>query len=939
MDASVIRIIVVGYYNQGNIGDEQYKICFSHIFKKYNLETSHEIQYIHCDLLKSYENQIQNTDIIILGGGNILNNYLLNTVNDVFYGRPNKILAVSVGIPCPHLYINTNKLSLIDYIFLRTSQELTLFAEYFHPKRIIYLPDISYYLTDIFHQDKILKGHEKKPMYIRRSLKIKDDSKSLSHLSADYIQICSILDGVKYCGKKILALSLNYNTHHYLDHIYCYQHMVKELCNCVIHWIRHGYYIVFLPFNTSHIKEHDHEDEYERKNDILFHIDVINEVKASLSNSIAPCLNLSHSIMNIQSNLSTAETFLLYKYFYISIPMQYHACLFSIYNMVPILPIFTTMKMRNLMSDISWEHMYDLNLNGMIIKLNAITLIKLLASLEENVAPNVTTSVKFWPSHGTVGVVKETVENILCNACVKFKSEIAVGTSILINAIIRPYPKVSTVGLKNRFSNVVSNLLKKLNSVALSQTGFSDFRCVKNKAVQRLLVNIASFHLTNSFYSIYNPALEIKMFETPIRCKLSQEFMWVIRDAQCRQIMLVSDEQNGLFNMNFVNQSNSIHIHRSGWQFVYDNIKHLHHNSASLLLDLSVDKTFQWELSCNREVGIVPYRVPWIGFIHHTFENDFSEFNNVRLFECIEFLESLVNCKGLIVLSNYLRTQMDQVLTKQGYNAIPVYTMVHPIDNSSVSLFTWDKFIRNNDKCVLHIGGWLRNTFAFYQLNLSETLPLYTSTHAHLFHPHVNSCGNRIRKCIIKGLYMENSLPKANILQTIYRTMSRNNNECVLVEDPADLTLSCSGGGTVQNNWEKYFLKHLTNVFREIETIDRLDNDAYDNILTQNIVFLNLVDASAINTVLECLIRNTPILVNRHPAVVELLGKGYPLYYNSFDLNDAKCYNTMNEQINCLLSDGTILYRTTQYLRKMKKDRFDIKYFIEHLKNIVKSVV
>lgn len=35
------------------------------------------------------------------------------------------------------------------------------------------------------------------------------------------------------------------------------------------------------------------------------------------------------------------------------------------------------------------------------------------------------------------------------------------------------------------------------------------------------------------------------------------------------------------------------------------------------------------------------------------------------------------------------------------------------------------------------------------------------------------------------------------------------------------------------------------------------------------------------NTVLECLIRNTPLIVNRHPAIEEVLGAGYPGFYSS----------------------------------------------------------
>ena len=57
----------------------------------------------------------------------------------------------------------------------------------------------------------------------------------------------------------------------------------------------------------------------------------------------------------------------------------------------------------------------------------------------------------------------------------------------------------------------------------------------------------------------------------------------------------------------------------------------------------------------------------------------------------------------------------------------------------------------------------------------------------------------------------------------------------------------------------------------------------YDILLSNNIVFIHLIDASANNTIIECIIRNTPIIVNRLDAVVEYLGVDYPLYYNNLN--------------------------------------------------------
>src|SRR5690606_21351853 len=54
----------------------------------------------------------------------------------------------------------------------------------------------------------------------------------------------------------------------------------------------------------------------------------------------------------------------------------------------------------------------------------------------------------------------------------------------------------------------------------------------------------------------------------------------------------------------------------------------------------------------------------------------------------------------------------------------------------------------------------------------------------------------------------------------------------------------------------------------------------YLTALCESIVYIHLQDASAINTLLECVVKRIPIIINKHPAVVEVLGDSYPLYAN-----------------------------------------------------------
>jgi hypothetical protein len=72
---------------------------------------------------------------------------------------------------------------------------------------------------------------------------------------------------------------------------------------------------------------------------------------------------------------------------------------------------------------------------------------------------------------------------------------------------------------------------------------------------------------------------------------------------------------------------------------------------------------------------------------------------------------------------------------------------------------------------------------------------------------------------------------------------------------------------------------------RSVINVRHMPNEEYDELLSMNILFIDLYDASANNCVIEAMVRGTPILVNPLPAVVEYLGTDYPFYF--FNLSEA----------------------------------------------------
>jgi hypothetical protein len=99
----------------------------------------------------------------------------------------------------------------------------------------------------------------------------------------------------------------------------------------------------------------------------------------------------------------------------------------------------------------------------------------------------------------------------------------------------------------------------------------------------------------------------------------------------------------------------------------------------------------------------------------------------------------------------------------------------------------------------------------------------------------------------------------------------------------------------------------------------------FDFLFTHTVQFIDLEGASAITGLLECMRRNTPLLIREHPAVKEYLGNEYPFYFESKEEAQAKVNNPKLIQV------------THDYLRSMNKEFIDINYFITSLSNIIKA--
>lgn len=342
-------------------------------------------------------------------------------------------------------------------------------------------------------------------------------------------------------------------------------------------------------------------------------------------------------------------------------------------------------------------------------------------------------------------------------------------------------------------------------------------------------------------------------------------------------------------------------LHRFGWAYVVNAIKEHINYDHNLIFDTILDVT-----------EIYHYR-PWIGIIHHTFNKQFSN-NCAELFSKRQFIRSLSVCKGLITLSNNLKDDIVEQLLKLRIN-VPVYCILHPTS------FNVPRFrITNFKDKIVHIGAWYRNSFSFYALQVKYPKFLLHGPKMDYIVPKKNTT--------IQQSITQQQLPPINTQNNRYNRFCRPYTNATNYGTMA-IPVNTSNGGfcnlqrnTFYDNMEKYVHSCLDSV----TIIDQLNNNEYDQLLSESIVFLHLIDASAVNTVIECIVRNTPLIINRHPALEEYLGIDYPGFYT--DLREAAyIINSKWRVIGIYI-----------FLMNLDKTHIRIETFIKNLQHILESV-
>jgi hypothetical protein len=295
--------------------------------------------------------------------------------------------------------------------------------------------------------------------------------------------------------------------------------------------------------------------------------------------------------------------------------------------------------------------------------------------------------------------------------------------------------------------------------------------------------------------------------------------------------------------------------HRSGWRYAIESLAPLACDNG-ITTDTFIESSFVWHVGKKTASGELPYRRPWIGFLHNPVGiPEWHEYRSAPqvLFTQRTWQESLESCRGIITLSE------DFAQWVRRYVQAPVQALVHPTEEP-LQWFSFEAYTENPNKRVIQVGWWLRRMTSIHRL------PLRKLTAAVL-----EPVGpNKIEE---------------------FRDVLRRERTCLGLPD----------------------------VGTPAESLRYRTPEGFDQLLAENLAFADLFDATANNTVIECIVRHTPLLVNPLPAVLEYLGSQYPFYFTSLDEAARKA-----EDLGCVKA-------ACDYLAALPKDKFTGEYFCNSL--------
>ncbi len=643
-----------------------------------------------------------------------------------------------------------------------------------------------------------------------------------------------------------------------------------------IDYLRKRYTVVLIPFNTSaNMAESD----------------------LQINRAVVAGLKDHTNVEIIEASRTPTEMLSLLGTLDYAVVHRFHAHIFCTLVTVPFLSIATCRKTKTYMAEIAYPHVYIPDEKGGEFSLSVTALAKAFSALVINAPATlqhlVLTRRRYRALHQPVDGLHK-MQALLDNGEIRLKRPIVSRVEAINRIYMRAHAELGSPG----------------------STGVAHAERV---------AELVCFDITRTPGSKYVYGTSCNLQERPHDLRGMIE--WIYDDH-------AASISNGLprLNIDYIAQDTFKGVHRAGWQYVVDHLQCLN-TWNGVICDTYIDRTFHWGATAMAARGVIPYTSPWIGILHHTHHEGYTAFNAKALVQSILFQQSLPMCRGIVCLSTYLATTLRTLLTEIGF-MVPIVCLYHP------TLFVGLTFTPSPKPALVNVGAWYRNPWTIYRVvsplpkktlrgpAMDNYFPtkgfVYTRKHIDGTSPCTNKWGAYLCEYILSHNYLvkELGLTPADVPSEFSFGLDTTPSILPLPQEVGSPQLGICPAKSSGAEYVTALKAHLATLLASVEVVERLDDAAYDTLFTSNVVFLDLVDCSAANTIIEAIVRHTPVLVNRLPAVVEYLGAGYPLYYSHLD------------EITTLLTPDRIT-ATNKYLAALDKTPLMVDTFIAGIRTQV----
>lgn len=800
-----MKVLVLGYYNRANLGDEMFKLTIPKLLP----DTS--LTFICVD---DFDGKYEDYDAIVCGGGDIVNDYFHHKFTRLLVGFNGPIFGLGIGIPYQGL-IRKGYMDMYDHVFIREKTDLMAVQRRLGSQYAHYLPDLGFALD--FKSSKISETK---------------------------------ISGSKKSGSKTRKIGV-----FLAQSLYKHEKIIYSLSQ-FIHKLSLDYEVTLYRFNTSSSIVED--DKY------------IN----SYISTLCPQVKIDDTIYDVYQMLSVMDS-LDY-----GVCMRFHSHIFATIAGLPFISIYSTRKVELYITEEEygkWACPIELDDGGNPLRLDSDKAFETFQRVVEDTG-NIRDKLRYIRNQYKFLLDTPQVMNLLKD-CGKRPR------------LLDPIERIDI----DKIYNECSNILRNEAGYDPSEECYDIPIEVATKVATLLCMNVTGMPSSRYLYGTIK-----NITQKPH--DLKEMIKWIYKDFSSNYLQVCPR----IYLDNYC-QDTFRGIHRAGWQYVIDHMRSMNVFNG-VICDMYIDLSFLWGKRCLKSKGIIPYTSPWIGFVHHCPNEEYTEHNTVKLIQDPDFQRSLVSCKGIICLSTYLAEWFRGKLGDR----VPIHVIKHPTIIPDIK-FNKHNFLSNPCKKLINVGAWYRNPFSIHRIdpNIFTKCSLTGKEMSNYFCPdelYFTMKDVRENKASNKWVYYMFEYINTLNLHDIDDTVVMNINDTVVrnIDDSQGLDKKLCLA----------LIKHLQDIRASVTLLEYLTDDEYDKIFSENVVFLHLIDASAANTVIECIVRNTPIVINRLPATVEYLGESYPLFYD--DIDDIKELLTIDNII-----------QAHEYLRAMNVKDLSIEEFMK----------